>query len=79
MKYARSHQLLEPEAHAVQRVAEVRGIEQHQREIGVIHEERMDQPVVGLAREVPKDRLAVCPIRAAFAQVGNHPELLPVR
>jgi len=39
----------------------------------------VDQPVVGLAREVPEDRLAVGPIRAAFAQSGKHPELLPVR
>ncbi len=72
-------ELLEPEAHAVQRVAEVRGIEQHQRQVGVIHEERVDQPVVGLAREVPEDRLALRPVRPAPAQGGKHPELLPVR
>src|SRR4029077_14450424 len=72
-------ELLEPEAHAVQRVAEVRGIEQHKRQVGVVHEERVDQPVVGLAREVPEDRLAGRPVRAALAQVGKDPELLPVR
>lgn len=36
--------LLEPEADAVERVMNVRGIEQHQRQVGVIHEEGMDQP-----------------------------------
>jgi len=71
-------ELLEPEAHAVQRVAEIRGVEQHQRQVRIVHEECVDQPVVGLAREVPEDRLAVRPVCAALAQVGKHPELLTV-
>ena len=39
----------------------------------------MDQPVVGLAREIPKDCLTLGPVRATLAQGGKHPELLPVR
>ncbi len=58
---------------------QVCGVEQYQRQVGVIREQRVDQPVVGLAREVPEDRLAVRPVRPAFAQGGKHPELLPVR
>ena len=72
-------ELFEPEAHPVQRVVDVGGIEQHQRQVGVIHEQRVDEPVIGLAREVPENRFALGAVGPALAQGGEHPELLAVR
>jgi len=56
--------------------AEVGGIEQHQRQVGVIHEQRVTSGS-RLAREVPEDRLAVRPVRAALAQGGKHQNCCP--
>ena len=39
----------------------------------------MDEPVIGLTREIPEDRFALGAVGAAFAQGGEHPELLAVR
>lgn len=71
-------ELFEPEAHPVQRISDVGSIEQDQRQTSVIDKQRMDEAVIGLACEVPKNRFALSGVGAALAHLGEHPELLPV-
>jgi hypothetical protein len=72
-------QLFQPEADTAQGVAQIGGIEQYQRQIGIVHKERVDETVVGLTCEVPQDRLAVRAIGTALTKRRAHPEPLTMR
>ncbi len=71
-------QRLQPVLRAAEGLLAVAGIEQHERSIGVIQKQRIDQPVVRLPGEVPQHRLTLRAIGALAAELIEHPELLPV-
>jgi hypothetical protein len=71
-------ELLQPELDAVQGISAVGGIEEDERQIGIVKKERVDEPIIGLAGEVPKDGLTPSTILAACVQSLEHPELLAV-
>src|SRR3712207_8429260 len=52
--------------------------EQHEGQVGVIQVQRMDQPVVGLAGEVPQDGIALGALGRGAAELVEQPELLAV-
>jgi hypothetical protein len=62
----------------MQRVTAVGGIEQDQCQVGVVEKQRMGQPVVGLACQVPENGFTLGAIGTACAQFIEHPELLAV-
>ncbi len=54
------------------------GIEEDERHVRVAQKQRMDQPVVALARQIPENCLALCAVGLRRAQPVQQPELLPV-
>lgn len=51
---------------------------QHQRQVRFVEKQCVDQPVIRLPREVPQDRLALCPVGSRLAELVKQPELLPM-
>ena len=70
--------LLEPVVHAREGVG-ARGIEEHQRKVDIVQEERVNGPEIGLPGEVPQHGLALRTILTCLTQFVHHPELLPMR
>lgn len=71
-------QLLEPELDALQGIVIARGIEEDERQIGIVEEERVDEAVVGLSGEIPENGLALRAVGALGGELIEEPELLPV-
>ena len=63
---------------AAQRIAGVGRVKQDQGQVGVGHVQRVDQPVVGLAGQVPQHGFAARAVGALGLQLIEHPELLAV-
>ena len=59
--------LTQPVVDAAQRVVVARRVEYDQRQVGVVEEEGVDKPVVGLTSQVPKNRLAQRAVRTVDA------------
>ena len=54
-------------------------VEQEQAEIDLVEEQGMQQPIIGLACEVPQNGFAVCTVLAMAAKLFDDPELLAMR
>src|SRR5262245_25097291 len=70
---------MKPEIDSSERLITIRGVEHHHRGVHVIQIEGVDEAVVWLPGEIPKDRFALCPIRTLETQFRDDPELLAVR
>jgi hypothetical protein len=71
--------LLQPKLHAVQRIAAVGRIKEDESKIGIVQEQCMRQPVIGLSRQIPQNRFTFGAVLSARTKFVNHPELLTVR
>ena len=56
----------------------MRRIEYDEGQVGVIKEQGMDQTVVGLTRQVPKNGFALRSVAALAVELIQNPELLSV-
>ena len=71
-------ELPEPGLDGAQRVGVTGRIEQHERKIRVVEEQRVRQPVTRAGGEIPQDGLAVRAVLAHVPELIDSPESLPV-
>jgi len=71
--------LLKPKLDALEWIVCSGGVEENESEIGVVDEEGVDESVVRLSSQVPKNRLALSAVCSLSRQLGHEPELLAMR